>query len=105
MKRNLSSREILVLTALALLAFLAIKTTMVEASRRVRASDASCLRACHLCRQMYGTHFRGHLCAHTCVRMRGALAPDCANFASIAPYLDVDQFLDDNDSDYGDQDE
>jgi hypothetical protein len=36
---------------------------------------------------MYGEHFEGHLCAHTCVRLGGRLAPDCTDFASIAPFL------------------
>jgi len=100
----MSNRESLVLVALATLALLAMMTTMAEAGWRMHATDASCLRSCHLCREMYGAHFQGHLCAHTCVRMHGALAPDCANFASIVPYLD-DRFVDDNDGDYGDIDE
>lgn len=49
----------------------------------------NCLRNCHLCQQMYGTHFQGQLCAHTCVKLRGRLNPDCTDLVSIAPYLDL----------------
>jgi hypothetical protein len=38
--------------------------------------------------QMYGDHFEGHLCAQTCVRLRGRLIPDCTDLVSIAPFLD-----------------
>ena len=54
---------------------------------------SSCLRSCGRCEQMYGDHFEAHLCAHTCLKLRGRLVPDCADFASIAPFLDLSNVL------------
>ena len=78
---------LLTLTALFLIAAVADSASQSSTAR------SSCLRSCHICQQMYGRHFRGHLCAHTCVRLRGRVAPDCADLASIAPYLEVANFL------------
>ena len=50
---------------------------------------------------MYGSNFEGHLCAITCIKLRGAIKPDCTDLVSIAPYLDptvleiLDQSIDD----------
>ena len=59
---------------------------------------SSCLRNCHLCQTMYGSNFEGHLCAITCIKLRGAIKPDCTDLVSIAPYLDptVLEILDHN---------
>ena len=46
---------------------------------------------------MYGSgKFYGHLCAHTCIKLRGKLIPDCTDLVSIAPYLDPTVLLDNN---------
>jgi hypothetical protein len=62
---------------------------IASTSSNTAARRTSCLSNCHLCQQMYGAHFEGHLCARTCVKLRGRLSPDCTNFASIAPFLDL----------------
>ena len=56
----------------------------------------TCLRNCHVCKSMYGNKFEGHLCAHTCIKLRGKIIPDCRDLVSIAPFLDPN-YLDSND--------
>ncbi len=64
-----------------------------EAASTTGTARSACFRACRTCQQMYGRHFEGHLCAHTCVRLRGRAVPDCADLASIAPFLDVNNSI------------
>ena len=54
---------------------------------------SACLHSCHVCEQMYGDHFEAHICAGTCRDLKGRLPPDCGNYASIAPYLDLTNML------------
>ncbi len=79
----------LLLSCLLLLALY----SLCASSQSVTARRTACLRSCHTCQQMYGEHFEGYLCAHTCLRLKGRAAPDCANLASIAPYLDLDNLV------------
>ncbi len=50
---------------------------------------SACLGTCRTCQQMYGrTHFRGHLCAKTCLSREKVWNPkNCADFEFIAPFL------------------
>ena len=95
-------RSHVVLSALTL--FLLLVTNLWENPAVGRASAAaaprsssarnSCLANCRHCQEMFGVHFRGHLCARTCRRLRGRdPPPDCLDFEGIAPYLDLDNHL------------
>eukprot|EP00095_Tigriopus_kingsejongensis_P008912 snap_masked-scaffold279_size225217-processed-gene-0.5 protein:Tk08912 transcript:snap_masked-scaffold279_size225217-processed-gene-0.5-mRNA-1 annotation:"eclosion hormone-like" len=88
-----ATTSLLVLSALCLILPLWSSSGMlVQGSPR-----STCLRSCHLCQQMYGDHFQGHLCAHTCIKLRGRIIPDCTNFPSIAPYLDLSNLVESED--------
>merc|ERR1712098_737280 len=50
---------------------------------------SSCLRSCHHCKQMYGHHFSGHLCARSCLRHKGGSRPVCTDLGSIQSFLDL----------------
>ncbi|TRY80123.1 hypothetical protein TCAL_14829 [Tigriopus californicus] len=84
-------------TPSSILLILSVMCLMIPSSIFVQGSPRStCLRSCHLCQQMYGDHFQGHLCAHTCIKLRGRVIPDCTNFPSIAPYLDLSNLVEEN---------
>ena len=71
--------------------------TISQGSPARARNEQKCFRNCHLCTQMYGSgKFYGHLCAHTCIKLRGKLIPDCTDLVSIAPYLDPTVLLDNN---------
>ena len=46
-----------------------------------------CLRHCHMCKEIYGRHFRIHLCKDDCIESRGRIIPDCLDWNSIEDYL------------------
>jgi len=46
-----------------------------------------CLRHCHMCKEMYGRHFRIHFCRDDCIASRGRDIPDCLDLNSIEDYL------------------
>ena len=57
----------------------------------IEESEASpkhhCLRHCHMCKKMYGRHFKQNLCAADCIDSRGTFIPDCIDEDSIMEYL------------------
>ena len=57
----------------------------------IQQSEASpkhhCLRHCHMCKKMYGRHFKQNLCAADCIESRGTFIPDCIDEDSIFEYL------------------
>ena len=55
---------------------------------------SSCLRSCHHCKQMYGHHFSGHLCARSCLSRRGQARPICTSLPSIKSFLDLSSIAD-----------
>merc|ERR1711971_845893 len=55
---------------------------------------AVCLRSCHHCKQMYGHHFSGHLCARSCLEHRGSSRPVCTALPSIKRFLDLSSLAD-----------
>ena len=73
------------LTTLFLLVVAVVLTTMP--SNGEASPKSACMRSCRVCKDLYGQHFQGHLCAHTCVRLRGRITPDCKDLLSIAPFL------------------
>ncbi|CAH3994146.1 unnamed protein product [Pieris brassicae] len=46
-----------------------------------------CIENCAQCKKMLGAWFEGHLCAESCLEMKGKRIPECENFASIAPFI------------------
>ena len=64
-------------------------TLLYVTSQVTQASPRNlCLRNCRICESMYGAKFEAHLCAHTCIKLRGKIIPHCTDLSSIAPFLD-----------------
>ena len=80
----MSYRRLIIALLFFILVILELNSPTSAASSR-----SQCFRNCHLCQQMYGANFQGHLCAHTCIKLRGRLTPDCTDLMSIAPFLDM----------------
>ena len=59
-------------------------------SRSLQPLQRQCLTNCHLCQDMFGSRFEGHLCGQTCIKLRGRvlekLMPDCNDIVSISPF-------------------
>ena len=43
---------------------------------------------------MYGSYFRGHLCAQACLKQRGQFRAVCSSLSSVRPFLDIGRLLD-----------
>ena len=79
-----------------LLLFLVLSLFLALFAAPARASlKTTCLHQCAVCQNMYGDHFEGHVCARSCIDMGGRSVPDCTDLSSIAPYLDLSNFLED----------
>lgn len=60
----------------------------------VESADALylCMKNCEQCESMYGAYFEGELCAKSCFQRRGSFIPDCIDVASIAPFLNKNEW-------------
>lgn len=77
---------------LILFTYCILVNTFIQGS--TMTSTRICLRNCRECQSMYGNKFEGHLCAHTCIKLRGGIIPHCRDLVSIAPYLDPTKLAD-----------
>merc|ERR1712241_47173 len=67
---------------------------MVPGSRSRKVSYSRCLGSCVHCKEMYGSYFRGHLCAQACLKQRGQFRAVCSSLSSVRPFLDIGRLLD-----------